>query len=125
MGLAHIAQPLYGNAVTQQFFVVQVREQRGPWWLRLWDFDINRDLLDPLAYLDQLSRASRWMRLQLPTLGPGVGLVMMIDVTQQKTRSCFMNDQPNITARTHRPEILILGLVEPVKSQSRTRRIEL
>ena len=52
--------------------------------------DRDHDLLDRLADLDELRGAGLRMRLELAPLGPGVGLVVVVDVAEQQAarRSC-------------------------------------
>ncbi len=52
------------------------------------------------------------MDLQLAPLGPAVGGVMMIYITQQQTVSSFVYDQPNIPAYRHGPEVWVFSPVE-------------
>src|SRR5207237_573854 len=56
---------------------------------------------------------------------PCVSFVVMIDVTQEKTLPASVDNQTNIAANAHGPEVRILGLVELMKLQSRLGGIEL
>ena len=44
---------------------------------------VELDLLDLLPHLHKLHRPGRGMTLDLPPLGPFVGIVMVIDIHQQ------------------------------------------
>jgi hypothetical protein len=48
------------------------------------------------------------VRLDPPPLGPGIGFVMVVDVGNEQAVRRFMDDQPQISANPHRPEIRIL-----------------
>jgi len=65
------------------------------------------------------------MGFQLPPLGPVVGLVVVIHVTEQQATLRFVNDQPDVCIHLHRPEILVLRLVEFVEAEARTCRVHL
>src|SRR6267143_1607020 len=65
------------------------------------------------------------MHFQLAPLGPRVGLVVVSDVAEQETPRCLVDDQANITADTHRPEVLVFRLGELVKAHARVGRIYL
>ena len=65
------------------------------------------------------------MRLQFASFRPVVSLVAVVNVTEQKGCIALMDDQANVAANTHRPEIFVLRLVEFVKTHARIRRIDL
>jgi len=65
------------------------------------------------------------MRLQLPPLSPVVGFVMVIHIAEQQAALCLVDDEPDVAARPHRPEVLVLCLVELVEAHSWTRGIYL
>ena len=65
------------------------------------------------------------MGFQLTTLGPVVSPVVVIDVAEQKAALSLVDDQPDIAANTNGPEVLILRLVELVKTHSGVGRVEL
>jgi len=75
--------------------------------------------------LHQLGRPRGRMSLQLAPLGPVVGLVVMIHVAQQHVIRRPVDDQPQIPAGPHRPEVLVFGLVQPMKTHPQIRRIQL
>jgi hypothetical protein len=54
-----------------------------------------------------------------------VGFVMMIHVAQQQAGCGSVYDQPHVAGYTHRPEIVVPGLIQPVELQFRMRRIQL
>ena len=82
--LAHVVQPLDRHAIVQERILSEVLEQARSGWGRLCSLHIggDEDFLDPLAHLHQLRRASLRVYFQFPTLGPAVGIVMVIDVAQ-------------------------------------------
>ena len=49
----------------------------------------------------------------------------MIDKAEKKTRIALVNDQTDVAANPHRPEILIFRLIELVEAESRTCRVQL
>lgn len=65
------------------------------------------------------------MDFQLASLGPLIGLVVVIDIAQQQTIGRFMDDHPNIAAHPYRPKALVPGLVELVKAHARMGRVDL
>lgn len=126
-GLLHVDEPLGRHAVGEKLDLGQVREQR---LLRNRRLDLryvgrDHDLLHPLADLDELRRPRGRVGLQLPTLGPGVGPVVVVHVAEQQALRRPMHDQPKVTTDPHRPEPMILGFGELVEAHSGTRRIEL
>ena len=78
-----------------------------------------------LANLDELHRARRRVALDFAALGPFVGVVVMIDVDEQKTRSRFVDDQADVGVDAHRPEIRVLGAIELMELHARRCRVEL
>ena len=80
--------------------------RRGPLYL---DIHGNDDLLDRLAHLDELRRARLRMRVELPTLGPRVRLVVVVDVAEQERRVVLWTISRMSLPDTHRPEVPILG----------------
>src|SRR3990167_6480877 len=102
-------------------------KQRGfsRWVLCCLNIFWNNDLLHRLAYLDQLRRARLRMGLQLAPFRPVIRLVVVIHIAQQQTGIGLVDDQTNIAAHPHRPEILVPRLVQLVEAQARIGRIDL
>ena len=48
---------------------------------------VNDDFLNALAHLDDLRRAGLGMRLDAAALGPGISIVVMIDIADQEAAS--------------------------------------
>src|SRR5262245_31673873 len=65
------------------------------------------------------------MRFQLPTLGPRVRAVVMIDVAEEEASVGPVNDEPYVGAYPYRPEALVLRFVQFVEAETRRRRIHL
>lgn len=65
------------------------------------------------------------MRLQFASFRPVVSLVVVVNVTEQKGCIALMDDQANVAANTHRPEIFVLRFVELVKAHAGVGRIDL
>ena len=126
-GGAHVRQPFGRHTVAEQRGVGDTGEQWRARWGRLLHLDIagDDDLLDALTHLHQLGSAGRGMDLQLAPLGPFVGLVVMIDIAEQHAARRLVDDQADIAADAHGPEVLVLGAVELVKAHAGAGRIEL
>ena len=130
--LPDIGEPLGGHAVAEQFVIGRLGENAAssrrpasaPRQFRL-HIDRDDDLLHRLADLDQLRGARLRMRLQLAPFRPVVGLVVVIDVAEQEARLAPVNDQPDVAADPHRPEVLVLRLVELVEAHAGIGRVEL
>jgi hypothetical protein len=60
-----------------------------------------------------------------PSLGPRIGRFMVPDVTEQEACGRPMDDQTDLLVNTNRPEIRVAGPVEPMKAETRTRRVQL
>lgn len=88
--------------------------------LRRWSYFFH-----PLAHFHDLDGAGLGMRLDAPPRGPVVGLVVVVDIAEQKTRRRLVDDDPDVGIDPDRPEIGILRLVDAVELQSRSRRVEL
>mgnify|MGYP000399456480 CR=1 FL=1 len=123
-GLQHVIDPLDGNAPIQQVARRHLMEQEDG-WRRSLDVARDDDLLHPLADLHQLRGAGAGMRLQLATLGPGVGGIVMAHVGEEQAARCPVDDQPQVAADTHRPEVLVLRLLQLVKLHPRRGRVHL
>jgi len=65
--------------------------------------------------LYDLCRASLGVAFNAASLGPFIGIVMMIDIGDEKTVGCLMNDDANIAIATDRPKIRIFGFINPVE----------
>ena len=72
-----------------------------------------------------MRRTRRRMGLELPTLRPLVGFVVVIDVTEQEASLTPVDDQSQIAPDTHGPEVLVSRFVQPMEAQTRVRRIDL
>ena len=121
---AHIGQPLGRYTVVQQFFIGNVG--KGEWSGLLYlHVDRDLDLLDRLAHFDQLGRAGPGVGLQPALPRPAVGGIVVIDVAEQEAILCAVNDDADVRADAHGPEIFITGAVEPVELQARARGIDL
>ena len=105
---AHIVDPLCGNAESHQFKLAEVIEEL---WLRrrspgrlgfrhaLRPDDV--DFLNALTNLDKLHRAGGRMTLDLASLCPFIGVVVMIDISEEQARLRPMNDEPDIGVDAH------------------------
>ena len=129
--LLHIVQPLAGNAAAKQFVVPDVVEDSTS-VIRDFagdglDFDVPRhlDFEHLLADLDDLRRPGSRMLLETPSLGPAICGVVMADVAEQKVRTGLVDDQAEVAADSHRPEIPVLRAVNPVKPHPRLCRVHL
>jgi hypothetical protein len=127
VGLPHVVQPLRRYAVSEERLGGDVGKQRHCGSGRIFGLPVcgNDDFLDPLPNLHQLGGPGLRMGFQFPPFGPVVGVVVMADVTQKKAFVRPMNDQPKIAADPHRPEMLVLGLVQLVELHTRTGRVQL
>lgn len=128
VGSLHIGQPPLRHAIGQQLGVTIFREQfrllpRGR--PAVLDVLRNEDLLDTLADLDKLRCAGGRVHFQLAPLGPLIGLVVVIDIAEQQTASGLVDDQTNVTADTHRPEVRVFGSVELVEAHAVASRVNL
>ena len=96
---ADIIQPLRRHAVAEQFIIRLARKHRRFWRCGLLDLDVLRDgdLLDRLPNLNELGRAGLGMRLELATLSPAVGIVVVVRVAQQQTAGRPVDDQADGT----------------------------
>src|SRR5437867_2257951 len=65
------------------------------------------------------------MDLQLSALRPLVGFVMVIDVAEQEAFTALVDNQPDVAADPHGPEVWIFRLVQLVQLQAGSRRVEL
>ena len=65
------------------------------------------------------------MCFQLATFRPVVSLVVVADVAEQDARLAPVNDQPDVAIDPHRPEILVLHLVELVEAHAGIGWVEL
>lgn len=65
------------------------------------------------------------MGFQLASRLPVICLVVVIHIAEQQAFRGFVDDEPVISARPHRPEIPILRLVQFVETHASTRGIHL
>jgi hypothetical protein len=85
----------------------------------------HHDFAGGFPDLDELRGAGRGMRLQLPPLGPRVGIIVMADVAEEQAAACAVNDQPDVAVHAHRPEVPVFRAVEPVELHARAGGVEL
>ena len=50
---------------------------------------------------------------------------MVVHIAEQEAARGFVDDDPDVRARSHRPEIFIPRLVEAVEAHARIRRVHL
>ena len=134
-GSLHVGHPLCRDTVAQEVVLGHVLEERPSGGLarrrnglglhRHIDIARNRDLAHRLAHLDELSSARLRMALQLAALGPRVGVVVVVDVTQQEARVGLVHDDPDVAAHAHRPEVFVFRPVELVELEPRMSRVHL
>ena len=127
IGGMDIGQPLHGHPVAQQLVVRQASERLrlGRRLLRLWHVDGNGDLLDGLPHLDQLRSAGSRVGLQLPALGPPVGIVVVVNVAEHEAVLRLVNDDPDVEVDPDRPEVGVPRAIEPVQLEARARWVDL
>jgi hypothetical protein len=56
---------------------------------------------------------------------PGIGIIMMVDIGDQRGIARLVDDQADIAIDPGRPEIRILALVEPMQLEAVTGRVHL
>ena len=115
--IADPAHPLEWNAVAKQLIV-----QHTCRWTRLRRrlalyFDVygNLNLPDSLVDLDDLHCAGTGMRLQLASLRPPVCLVVVVDVAEHEVTLGSMDDDPDVLANSHGPEVAIFCSIKPME----------
>ena len=122
-----VEKPLYGDSIAQQLVVRQTGEGKvlRLRFLRYRNIYGNGYLLDGLSYLDKLSGASPWMGLQLPALGPPIGVVVVVDVAQHEAVLRLVDNDPDVSADPDRPEVSVTRTFYFVKLQARTEWVHL
>jgi hypothetical protein len=65
------------------------------------------------------------MGFELAPFGPGVGLVVVIDIAQEQAIFAFVDDQADVTGDAHRPEVFVSGSVELVEAHTGVGRVDL
>jgi hypothetical protein len=127
VGRADIIDPLGRDSVAKQLvFRISVEERRcRRKRLLLRHVDRYHDLLNRLPDLDDLRRTGARVRLELPPLGPVVGVVVMVHVTKEEAVGRAVDDDPNVRADPDRPEVVVLRPVQAVEAEPRPRRIHL
>jgi hypothetical protein len=124
IGLLHVGQPLWRNTAGEKFALGRSREQRRlrrRCTLHLYVFG-NCDLLYGFAQFHQLGRSGPGMHLEFAAARPIVGFVVMIGVTQQKTRFRSMRDQSKIQVYAGGLEITVFRFIDAVELLPRLRR---
>ena len=85
----------------------------------------NLDFANRFADLDDLSCAGHGMGFNLAPRSPVVSGIVMADITEHHAALVPVEDQPNVTAGTGRPEVLVFDVVETVTLQAWIGRIDL
>jgi len=65
------------------------------------------------------------MDLQSAPFGPGIGLVVVVDVAEQQAARLAMHDEPDVGGDAHRPEVPVSGPVQLVKAHAGVGRVDL
>ena len=81
------------------------------------------NVTDRLTDLDELRSSWRRMPFESPSFGPLIRGVVMIDVAEQETGSCPVDDQPDVATDPNGLEVLVLCPVDLVQLQARMRRV--
>ena len=132
--VTNILDPVFGYADIEQVFGRQLREQhwgrRRPWRFRGPSGQRFRNgclregnFLDPLPHFDNLCRAGLGVGFYPPTLRPFIGIVMVVNVAEQKTALCFMDDNPDVPVNPDRPEIGVFGFIDAMEFQAGCGRV--
>ena len=107
---ANVSQPFGRYTVAQQLVIRAPAEQQYLWivqWLgcRFVTFRRrsllaggNNDFFVAFSNFDPLRRPCRGMHFQFSTLGPFVGLIVVIDIAEQETGGRLVHDQANVAA---------------------------
>ena len=132
---ANIGQPVGGHADREQRIVVQARKQRRRgcrFFLALSglgkdEIECRRrgDFLHTLAHLDDLDGAGSRMSLDPPAFRPGIGVVVVADISDQQAVARLVNDQTNVAIDARRPEIGVLAVVDAVQLETVAGRVHL
>jgi hypothetical protein len=85
--LPYVFHPLRRNAIPQQLGIGDLGKERRLSRREFWRLDIfrNDDFLDRLPNLHQLGGTCLGMGLQLSPFSPVLGLIVVIDVTEEQT----------------------------------------
>ena len=127
VGGADVGQPFGWDAVAQQRVVAEVREKAGFGRGRDFFLHVKRhdNFANGLADFHELRSSSRRVYFQFSPLGPMVGVVVVIDVAEQEVGVGLVDDQPDVAAHAHRPEVLVPRPIQLVQTQARLRRVQL
>jgi hypothetical protein len=120
----NLLQPLRGHSTREQIVHRRIGKQR-PLRSRRLHVPRKHHLLHALPNLHPLRGTRLRMRLQPTALRPAISRVVMVRVAQQQASLRPVDDQPNVAADPHRPEVLVLRLLELVELHARGRRVDL
>jgi len=125
-----IRDPLGRNAVAEQTGFCEVGERpiglrlrRGGRFSRSVERDL--DLANRFADLDDLGCTSDGMGFDLAARSPVLGGIAMVDVAEHHAALHPMENQPDVTTGTGRPEVLVLDVAELLALQARIGGIDL
>ena len=118
-GPANVSEPFSGHSIAEQHLIVGMFfEQQGfSGFYRYLLRGPGNNFFDRFPDFDKLGSTGARMGFNPPTLGLGIGVVVVIDISDQDTVGRAMNDQPDIAVDPDRPEVRVLGSVEFVKLQ--------
>jgi hypothetical protein len=116
-GLTDGLQPFGWDTPRQECPVALLREEaRFPDGLL--HIALDHHLLDGLADLDDLGGARGRVALELPPLGPGVGVVMVADVGEKRGAVLLVEDDADVAVHARRPEVRVAGVIDPVEREA-------
>ena len=122
--LTHRLQPVLGHAPAQQRVVVLPIEEAGPAH-GLLDVSVGDDGLDGLADLHDLGGAGARVAVEPPPLGPGVGVVVVADIGEQRLAVPPVQDDAQVAVHPGGPEARIAGALHAVERQAGARGVGL
>jgi len=124
VGCLDIWEPFYRDAVGEEGLCGDVAKERRFGGRRI-DVNGDFDFFDGFADLDELGGASFRVCFQFAALGPFVGFVVVIDVTEEQAGGGAMDDDSDVEVDADGGEIGIADFVEFVELEAGVGGVEL
>jgi hypothetical protein len=116
---SNIREPVLRNPIHQQLVIRILSKERRQDRLGRNQFcldgPVHEYFLNALPHFDNLRSTSSRMGLNSSPFSPFICCVVVVNVANQKAVFRLVDDQTDVTAHPHRPEILVLGLVDAVE----------
>lgn len=108
-------QPFLGNTQRKKIAGLVVGEEGGLSFF----LNLGNDLFNAFFDLDDLGGAGLWVNGKASPLGPGIGVIVTIDIAEGEEVITLMKDNSEIVIDANGPEVFVFRFINAMKLTSR------